>query len=196
MSPEGDPRRIAGDGKAQKPLGMRHRVIHRDAAAGGRADGVKFLDAKISHERMQVVDRDARILPGGGIGAVIAAPRIADHPIACGCEHRLLIDPHQRAAGRRMQQHDGPAAAAGVPIEQPRAGQFRHTLLGGRLRGHRRKPGRFVGRGSRALFDDLRRCGEGERHGARQHRPAPRLSIGLVEWLGHDRGPHGSIAAE
>ena len=70
-----------------------------------------------------------------GRGVVVAAPRIGDDAVAGLGEHRLLVTPDQRAAGRRMQQHDRHARPAGVPVPETGVGNLRHAVLGRGLRG-------------------------------------------------------------
>src|SRR5262249_42283516 len=67
----------------------------------------------------------------------VAAARITDDAVAGLGKDRLLVDPDESAAGRRMHQHDRRAGPARVPIPELRTGKLRDALLGRDLWGDR-----------------------------------------------------------
>src|SRR5689334_7237814 len=98
---------------------------------------METAEPEMVRERAQVLRADAGIVAIERRRVDVAAARIADDAIAGLGEHRLLIAPDQPAAGRGVQQHDRGARASRVPVPKLRAREWRHGLLGGRLRRNR-----------------------------------------------------------
>src|SRR5436309_215616 len=111
---------------------------------------MKSSKAQDIREVPKVLGADTRIVRVEGRGVVVAAPRKGDDAVARLREHRLLVTPDQRAAGRRMQKYDRHALPARVPVPETGVGNLRHAILGRNLRGD--------GDGSHRIGDGLAVC--------------------------------------
>jgi len=111
---------------------------------------MEFADAEKFRQVLQILRADAGMGALDGLRIVVAASRIGDDPVTRLGESRLLVTPDQATSTCGVEQHDGLAAAAGVPEPQACVGKGGNSLPRRHLRRKRDRHQRIGRRRLRA----------------------------------------------